>query len=182
MPANPEIVRELRNLFTSGATPSRLLLHIFANHGPEDNWHSIVQDYFSEAFGIPFARVSPKRERYARINLENYVLNTRLLHNMVQTRSQWENEASCVPGSEGGWLDSLIATDEDDLVNQADPAKLAGLSQCWLQLDPAAQDSIRRLLGNSTLLYQRMMILARLAESLQKKVVELEERLSDHAE
>ena len=157
-------------------------MHIFQNHGPEDNWHSLVQDYFSEAFAIPFARVSSKRERYARITLENYLLNTSLLHKMVQTRSQWENGASAVPASEAGWLDSLIATDEDDLVNQADPVKLMGLSQCWLQLEPAAQDSIRRLLGNSTLLHQRMMILARLAESLQKKVVELEERLADHTE
>jgi hypothetical protein len=178
MPIIPQVVKELQELFKAGATPSRLLLHIASRHGPEDRWRTLVQDYFLEAFAIPFPRVMNERERYSQIDLNNYLLNTRLLHQMVQTRLQWDRGISSPHEAPGSWLDCLVATDDADLVNQAKPGEIPEFSGCWPELDSSAQQAIQRLVGNSALLYERMLILARLVECLQRQVVLLEAQLS----
>ena len=52
MNTRPEVINELRSLFKEGATPSRLIRHIVERHAGERTFHSLIQAYFHEAFGL----------------------------------------------------------------------------------------------------------------------------------
>jgi hypothetical protein len=72
-----------------------------------------------------------------------------------------------------------VATDEGELIERAEPAALAEFSGCWGQLGEDARKYIKRLFGNANALYERVKILARLAECLQQQLNERSQPLPE---
>lgn len=180
MPADPQVVAELRSLFKDGATPSRLIRHIVDRHPGEERLHFLVQDYFREAFAVGLVRISKRAlDEPDSADLPLAFLNIHLTHEMVGTRPKWDRDDSSPANGRPSWLAPLSATDEAALIEQTQPVTLPELAGCWDRLDPIAQAYVRRVLGNADALYERVQILARLAERLQQKVLELEDQVTN---
>jgi hypothetical protein len=174
MNTRPEVINELRSLFKEGITPSRLIRQIVERHEGEPSLHALIQSYFLEAFGIPIVRGLNPTDDYQHSDLRYAFLNERLIHEMVQKRSDWD--AGFVAGSSEteSWLDSLKAADDEQRINQAQAVAIPELSRCWPLLNPKEQSYILRSLATANGLYESVKILARLAESLQQQVAELQ--------
>ena len=53
-------------MFEGGATPSRLIRHIADRHEGDAGLHSLIQEYFLEAFGVPIVRGLNPNDDYQR--------------------------------------------------------------------------------------------------------------------
>ena len=177
MPTDPRITAELRSMFREGSTPSRLIKHLLDHHGRE-GFFSLLQTYFREAFAVPLVRASNRPEDYGGSDLRFAHLNVHLLHAMIQHRAEWDN-AYCEGDRPVCWLDSLVAAEESELIERANPAALPEFANCWEALGQEAQKYIKRIMGNANALYERVRILATLAEQLQQRVAELEKQLAE---
>lgn len=170
MPTDPHVVAALRSLFTAGATPSRLIRLVVAHHPDDPDWHHLVQRYFREAFMVPTVRIMNDRDAWEEMDLSHWDLNIHLLHRMVENRSTWLQD---VTFDQDSWLDSLVATDEPELIKQSQPP--AEVAESWSELPIQVREYVRRITGNAKALHERVLILARLAEQLQQRVSELEQ-------
>src|SRR5437762_17538 len=91
MSTRPEVIGELRSLFKDGATPSRLIRHIVERHNGERTFHSLIQAYFLDAFGVPIVRGLNPADDYQHADLRYAFLNEQLVHEMIQKRSEWDS-------------------------------------------------------------------------------------------
>jgi hypothetical protein len=170
MPTDPHVVDALRAMFNDGATPSQLIRFIISRHQNDSDWHHLIQRYFRLAFLVPVVRIMNDPDRWEQADLSHWDLNIHLLHRMVENRPIWNQHAANTEANQQSWLDSLVATDEAELIRQAQPpAELAG---SWPELAPAVKEYVGRITGNVHALYERVLILARLAERLQQQVAE----------
>lgn len=165
MPTRPDVITELRSLFRQGATPSRLLEFIRDSHPGEGNWFLLAGDYFAEAFAVPFVRVTNNPDDYSSPGLRHAHLNGRLLHQMIQNRPLWDDRQEASP-----WLDFLTASDEATLETQAKVAVSARVGDISPPLDPAVLGYLQQTTAQVAMLHERVQILARLAESLQRQI------------
>jgi hypothetical protein len=161
MPTYPRVVDALRAMFNDGATPSRLIRFIISRHRNDSDWHHLVQQYFREAFLVPIVRIMNDRGPWNTVDLSHWDLNVHLLHRIVEKRPTWNQETPAGDTSQHSWLDTLVATDEPELIRQSQPP--AELADSWSALTPKVQEYVRRVTGNATALYERVLILARLA-------------------
>jgi hypothetical protein len=173
MSTRPEVVNELRSLFKGGTTPSRLIRHIVERHTEERSYHSLIQAYFHEAFGVPIVRGLNPIDDYQHSDLRYAFLNERLVHEMIQRRKDWDPEAAQTSES-GGWLASLSAGDDGQRLREVQSVKLPDLGDCWPQLTPDERDYIHRSFASARGLYESVKILSRLAECLQQQLAELQ--------
>ena len=175
MSIQASVIQELRTLFKNGATPSGLIQHIVARHPNEGNWHGLIQDYFREGFGVQIVRGLTPKETYQDIDLRYSYLNEDVLHEMVQSRSTWDREADKSEDAVASWLDSLVATNALDRLQEAKRGGVPpDLSESWNRLSDRERNAI--LLANSGYKGRTEMvhILARLVERLQQQLVTLE--------
>jgi hypothetical protein len=178
MRTDPRVVAELQSMFREGNTPSSLIKHIVARHQDEPNVFPLIQSYFRAAFAVPLVRVSNRPEDYCHSDLRLAHLNIHLLHEMIQHRAEWDQERWPTTGDGLSWLDSVVATDELELIERAQPASLPEFSTCWKALDEGAQNYIKRLMGNVNALHERVRASASLTERLQQRIAELQEQLT----
>lgn len=176
MPVIPQVILELRALFREGATPSRLIQHIYARHGGGESRPVLVEQYFAKAFFVWMVRIPDGWDEFCSGDLRHAQLNTAVLHQIVVNRPRWDQEVGPVPDS---WLDSLVATDDLQAMQQIDPMAHPELAQAWPQLDSEGKKYLQRVLGQATTLHEQVAILARLAERLQQRLVALEQTLAD---
>jgi hypothetical protein len=176
MSTRPEVIRELRVLFKEGATPSRLIRHIVARHPGESSWHALIQDYFLEAFGVPIVRGLQPFDNYRHADLRYAFLNEHLIHEILEKHAQWDQEEGQHKEAIS-WLDSTQATDKEELLKQAQAAIVPELADCWERLDLRERSFIQRTMASANGLYEEVKVLARLAEQLQQKIVELQDRV-----
>jgi len=174
MNPRPEVIRELRTLFKEGATPSRLLRHIAERHEREGNLHSLIQSYFRDAFGIPIVRGLNPSDDYHGADLRYAFLNEKLVNEIIQRRSVWDNTGDITPGGTSSWLDEVKASDDQQRISKMQSIVLPELSRCWSQLTPKEQHFIQRSLASANGLYETVKILARLVECLQQRLAEEE--------
>ena len=168
MNSSPEVVNELRSLFREGATPSRLIQHIVERHSGEESFFMLIQDYFREAFGVPIVRGLSPVDDYLHPELRYEFLNQQLLHEMVENRSEWDNDDS------ESWLDSLIATDDDQRINSVRNVVPGELSRFWTQMTPKEREYIQVMFASSHGMSETVKIMSRLLESLQQQLNELQ--------
>lgn len=176
-----EIVRELRDRFRRGATASKLIRIIVELHRGDILNPCVIGDYLEAAFHIPFVRCLKSGEDYsADHTLRHAVLNRILLPELVahfQSGNGFaESQASC----QGSWLDGLnsLSPEEAKAAEQAKPDH--GISaEGWNALSSADQEAITTMIANSHVVSCRTNILAKLAESLQQQVDELEGQLAE---
>ena len=176
MKSRPEVVRELRVLFEEGATPSRLICHLLDQHEGEHFPHALIQEYFMEAFGVPIVRGVSSIDAGSIADLDYAFLNEQLIHEMVMRRSGWGHAESEARNGTASWLDALEAHDDRDRIERILTAAIPELSESWERLSASEQRFIRRSLATAGGLYETVKILSRLAECLQRRVVELEEQ------
>jgi hypothetical protein len=179
MPVNTAVVGELRSLFKDGATPSRLIRHICERHQGDPLLYALIPDYFSQAFSAPAARLAKRGESYSGDDLRHAHLNVDLIHRMLQRRGEWDHEPEVSGEGAKSWFDGLAATDEAQLIEQADLEASAALAGAAKHLDRDAQRQVQRLVGNVHALLEKVEILARLSERLQQQVSALENQLAE---
>jgi hypothetical protein len=168
------IIEELRVLFREGATPSRLMRHIVGRHPDEKNRHALIQDYFREAFGVDLVRGLKPFDDYAHADLRYAFLNQDLLHGMAAKRATWDSGKAPTAGAAPSWLDSLEATDLQELIREAEASGLPELAEGWVKLNPKERSAVCRIIAGFNLRSETVQLLARLVERLQQKVLELE--------
>jgi hypothetical protein len=181
MRTDPAIVAELRKQFVDGATPSRLIQYILEQH-PTDckgDKYRLIQGYFEEAFRIPLVRNLRRDDSYSSESLQYAFLNESLLHEMIVNEPQWNPTPKSNQVCSSTWLEPLTATAEEELLNHARSTPPRELADSWNDLGQSERAYILRLIANLTLVHERSTILARLAERLQQKVVDLEKRLAE---
>ncbi|HZV07104.1 MAG TPA: hypothetical protein VE999_18630 [Gemmataceae bacterium] len=174
MNTHAEVIKELRDMFKHGATPSRLIRHIVESHTGERNIHSLIQAYFREAFGIPIVRGLNPIDDYQHDDLRYAFLNEQLVHEMIQRRSEWDGGTADGTREVGSWLDSVTASDDKQRLRNIQSVNLPDLSECWSRLTPDEQHYIQRSLASAHGLYEMVKVLSRLVECLQRRLDEVE--------
>jgi hypothetical protein len=151
-----------------------LIQHVFARHPGEPDWFWLVQEYFSQAFSVPMVRITKQRPAPQASDLSQAFLNIHLLHQMLEKRSEWDRGNGTGATESNPWFQTLAATDEVELIRQAQPASIPELAKSWDRLDPDSKSYIQRLIGNVNALYEKVLALARLAECLQQQIMHRE--------
>ena len=174
MLVNPLVVTELRSLFKSGATPSLLIRRIADHHGSEPKIDLLVRAYFREAFHVPMLRVGLDQISQIAAGGSLSILNVSVVHRMIQTRRAWDSRDESSERVDACWLDSVVATEEANLIATTDPKSLPELAGSWDRMDDEAKQFVVRILSGSHLLHEKASALAALAEQLQQQLVEAE--------
>lgn len=161
---HPELIRQMRLMLCEGCTPLHIIRSLCAHHGGEGRWQAFVADCFQHAFSVTLTAL-PDRSDSLLTNrkLQDY-LNTELLHDIIARRDEWLS-----PGDDT-WLSDLNATDIWTATDSFDPQAIPEIAQLWSQLDDPARQYLRLILVNSRANHERSLILARLAEHLQREV------------
>jgi hypothetical protein len=176
MELDPLVIAELRALFKSGATPSRLMRLIVAHLGelPLHETDRLIRAYFREAFGIPMFRASAGLLASGHEGLRISHVNGNVIHLMIANRKDWDKDVSENDQLATSWMDDLYASNETSLIEQCPPALLMELKGVWDSLDDRTKKYIKRLTGNCQVLYEKVAILSTLVEQLQQQVLALE--------
>jgi hypothetical protein len=172
---NKKLVKELRRLFLDGATPSRLMQHIAKHHPDDPRLRHVIADYFSEAFDIPLLRNVVSDEDYSP-NKRHGHFNRDVVPEIIQRIGGW-NKANL----EGTWLEGLSIKSLGEETERLKSAHFEELDRVWETLNDKERFYIIRksaLINNE---WEAMKILAALAERLQAKIDELEDRLKEHS-
>src|SRR4051812_19487255 len=104
------LVRELRQMFLDGATPSRLMRHVADRHGEDDRLHFVIQDYFHEAFGIALLRLVTSDEDYSP-DPRHAHFNRNVIPEMIEHLGDWNTEPLA-----GSWLEHARVGSMDEHV------------------------------------------------------------------
>jgi len=166
-----KLVGELRRMFLDGATPSQLMNHIANQHGDGSRLHFTIKDYFREAFGIQLLRNVISGEDYSP-NCHHAHFNRDVAPEMVQRIGDW-NHATL----EGSWLADIDIKSLSDHVERLNSAHFEELERVWANLNDKEKLFIIRKIATKDYYWEVMKLLASMAERLQQKVVDLEERL-----
>ena len=170
MTPDPNMISELRNLFKAGATPSRLVRLIVDRHGRDSQIDRLIREYFREAFCLPMFRASASLLTIPSERLPFAGINARTIHQIVERRAEWDQNAN----AGATWMDSLVATDEMVLLERASPEQSEEFATVWDQLEDSAKQYLKRLIGGTQYLSEKVDILSRLVEQLQAQVVAIE--------
>jgi len=176
-----ELIAELRQLLLDGTTLSGLVGHILEQHSGESTSQSLVRAYLMEAFSIPFHERIRKdvgsaesHDFYARANLF-------FLPEFVAASAAWHGSGER-NGEEKSWLDSFRSDDFPRPKASEDGNPPLGISDAsWAALSPSERERIEQMESNERTLVDRVLILAHLAERLQRKVAELQKEHSSGA-
>lgn len=171
MSPEARVIDELRTLFKSGATPSRLVRRIVACHPGEPQLDRLIRDYFRQAFGVSMFRASSNLLSVPPEQLPFAGINAATIREMVQRRPQWDREA--VP--KRTWMDGESVGDRSPLEQTPEFAAI------WEQLDEPARTALNRAIEISHDLSETVGTLSRLVEQLQEQVIALEASAENRA-
>jgi hypothetical protein len=172
MQTDPLLVDELRAHFKAGATPSALVRLIAERYPNEPAPDQLVRAYFREAFGVPMLRIGPDQVAQVAQGEGLPALNDSTLHRMVAMRSEWDK----APSAENAmcWLDSAAATEEAEMLRNVETELPLSSLAWWERLDDDGKRFVARSVANGRSLYERVQVLAALAEQLQQQVLALQ--------
>jgi hypothetical protein len=168
---DPELVAELRESFIDGATPSELMHRIALSHDGDRLLHFRIGDYFREAFGIPLLRHVTSDENYSPA-LRHAHFNRDVVPEMIQRIGEWNTVDLA-----GSWLEDVTVRSVVDHLRRLETSRPEELERVWEKLSEKEKTFIRRKSARIDRAWEVSKSLARLAERLQQKVVELEARL-----
>ena len=168
---DPELVAELRESFIDGATPSELMYRIALRHEGDSCLHFILRDNFREAFGIPLLRNVVSDEDYSPAARHAHY-NRDVVPEMIQRISDW-NTADLT----GSWLENVSVCSLVDHVQRIKSYPPEELKRVWDDLSEKEKAYVRQQAARINQSWEVAKSLAQLAERLQQKVLELEERL-----
>lgn len=171
MEPRSDVVSGLRKLFAEGATYSGLLRYILKQHVAEELKQSDVQRYLVEAFDVPF--FCPVRKNVkSRQNDDYYTqIDTWLIADIVAARASWLGTHDS-ESPESAWWDTLPLK-EPDQFPEGKPLWLSSAS--WEALSPDEREKMSAAATSCEVLWQKVLLLARLAEQLQRRVSELDD-------
>jgi hypothetical protein len=171
---DPVVIAELRSLFKSGATPSRLMGQIIAHHEQQSlpATNKLIRAYFREAFGIPTIRISADLLSQELEGLRIAHASAEVIHQLVLRRSEWD------ASSEETWMDSFTIDDATKLPTPAPLESSNQFSEALSHVDDKTRQYLKDLVGYSESLSQKVAILSTLAERLQQQVSRLENNLN----
>jgi len=170
MTLKPHVIAEMRQLFKSGATPSRLMRIVVSHHEQDPELDRLIRAYFREAFGIPMFKASA---RLLDTDYEQRTFaqaNPGLLHRMIQMRHEWDPDSQSDADTDANWMDPLSATNDTQRIQQSQPETWPEFGDVWDLLTEKAKQYIQLTTRNAHLLHEEVRILSALAEQLQQRI------------
>ncbi len=167
-----KLIDELRRMFLDGATPSQLMNQIASQHGDDPRLHFVIKDYFREAFGIQLLRNVNSDGDYAPHGRHAH-FNRDIIPDIVERIEEW-NQASL----EGSWLGGNVIRSLSEHVEHLESARFDELDRVWATLNEREKLFIIRKIAMKDYYWEVVKLLASMAERLQEKVINLEERLN----
>ena len=167
------LVSELRQMFIDGATPSRMMYHIATRHGQTEQVAHSIRECFREAFGIPLLRNVVSEEDYSPSSRHAHY-NRDVVPEIIQRISDWNTV-----GLEGSWLQDLSVHSLSEHMESLKSARFEELTRIWHDLGDKEQHYIVQKAAIINHQWEMLKTLATMAERLQERVVELEERLKE---
>lgn len=161
----------LRTLFLQGATITGLLRYLLTHHTGKLT-AATVREYIQAAFGVVFH--DPIRLDIDNpANAEAYAaLNAFLIPEIAALSSVWRDDAG-EPENAGKWLDDV---NENHRAGSPTPSWLR--QGGFANLTAEEQERLQQMEAGSRLMWERVRVLAHLAERLQQQVPELGAELS----
>lgn len=153
----------------AGGTPSALVRAVAERHAGEPQIDWLLRAYFREAFRVPMLQIGREGvERIAR-GCGSPALDAAVIHRMVAARAGWDVLA---PGDEprACWLDSATATDKAEMLRATEAEMRPDSVPGWDQLGGEGRRFLTRALANARPPYERLRILAALADQLQQQL------------
>lgn len=169
METDAHFVGELRATFKAGVTPSALVRAVAERHAGEPQIDRLVRAYFREVFRVPMLQIGREGvERIAR-GCGSPALDAAVIQRRVAARAGWDVLAT---GDEPGacWLDSATATDEAEMLRATEAEMRSDSVPGWDQLGGEGRRFLTRALANARPPYERLRILAVLADQLQQQL------------
>jgi hypothetical protein len=170
MQTDSRVVDELRSLFKAGATPSALVRRIAELHHGELSLDRLARVYFREAFGVPMLQIGSELVDRIACGEGCAPLTSRVVHQMVAARREWDRPNTPDGPQPACWLDSVTATDDAALLRAVEAGTLPEFASCWEHLDEGAKRFIARTVAGARALHEKVQILAALAERLQEQL------------
>ncbi len=167
-----KIVTEIRRLFMDGATPSQLMERIAREHKDDPRLHAIIMEYFREAFGVPLVRNVVPGDDYSPSSRHAHY-NPDILPEIVRRMSDWNVESL-----EESWLNGASVCLLAEHTERLKTAHFEELDRVWDTLDDKEKLFIIRKVALKDYYWDVVKLLAMMAERLQQKIVELEDRLT----
>ncbi len=173
----PEVIAGLRTHFIAGATYSGLLRYILKEHAGEELDAITIQSYLMQAFSISFFCPLRKNTNSRRNDDYYATIDTWLIPEILSTRESWmRSEAS--NSTEPPWWDNLTITNPEAFP-RGKPSWISDSS--WQALLPPEQEGLAAAATSCGVLSERLTLMARLAEQLQRKISELETKVANVA-
>jgi hypothetical protein len=170
---NKKLVDELRRMFIDGATPSQLMNHIAQHHKGDARLHFVIKDYFREAFRVPLLRNVLSEECYYPNPRHAHFIRD-VVPEMIERINDWNTT-----NLEGSWLNGLSVKSLSDHTERLKSTPFDGLTRVWGDLREEEKLSIVRKVALKDYYWDVVKSLAMMAERLQQKIVELEQRLNE---
>ncbi len=170
MTLKPEAIEGLRNQFIAGATFSGLLRYLLDQHSGEQLSAQAIQLYFAEAFSIPFFG-GVKKDASRRENDRHYAtIDTWLITRVISTSDAWLQQSLNGTSQSFWWNDLDLNT--GDQFSRGKPEWLS--EESWGALSSVEQERIAAAVTSCEVLSQDVLVLARLAEELQRQLSDLQ--------
>lgn len=173
MELRPDVVSGLRSLFKAGATYSGFLRYILNQHSGDELHAEIIRSYIMEAFSISFF-LPVRRNVDSQQNDNCYAeIDTWMIPEILSTSGAElavDDTDESVP-----WWESLDLQTPDQFPT-GKPAWLS--SSSWEALSPTEREKVATATTSCSVLSQNLLVMARLAEQLQRRIDELDSQKS----
>lgn len=166
-----KIVNELRQMFLDGATPSQLMHHIATQLGHGPRMHFAIKDYLSAAFGIKFLRNILLGEDYSP-NTRHAHFNRDIAPEIAQKANEWSSVSL-----DGSWLEGITIKPLTEHIERVKSVEIPELKRIWANFNDEEKQFIVRKIATKDYSWEVINLLASMAERLQQKIFEIEERL-----
>jgi hypothetical protein len=172
-----QVITGLRQLFARGATFSGLLRYIVSQHPGERVTPATVREYLMDAFAIPFHEPIRMDVESPASDVLCAAVTAFLIPEIVSARPRWDGEPGSAEGARD-WLDDLPVRDAGQVQEPSTATPHPGISAAgWAALSIAERERLAQMEAGNRLLWERVQVLARLAEQLQRRICELEDKL-----
>ena len=162
------LTAELRDLFRSGASVTRLITHAQEQLGETSPWRDLTR-CLRLAFKLPIIWTAAT-ESFGTGTQPDWKLTMCFLREIMLRRSEWDTS-----GDEPRWYDGLEKTSAE-VQNQRAAASFGGLSQeGWNSLSEADRATARHNQAMSWILSEDLMIYSAMIEQLQRRANEPQE-------
>jgi hypothetical protein len=173
------MIEEIRMVFREGATPARIVHYIMDRCAPSAVTDHDIKEYFRDAFALSphYATMIYHLVDLVRSDDEERLAGTtwRLVAELVRTREEWDDVGGLRHKRSPSWYDEIET--KVWLYDDASESLSCFMGkESWERLSQRDQNAIASIEISHLTCCENMLILARLVERLQQKLIERERK------